>query len=122
MAWRTPVRSGRRSVEDHLALARWRQHTGGRAVIVVRCGKPGALRLGFTITRSPESPLPGKKVDTGGYSLYIDCAGSGSRSGSDRRRQHPERHPSPGLRADGAPQLRRTLRVRESAVAAELKV
>lgn len=47
-------------------------------MIVVRCGKSGVLRLGFTITHSPESPLPGKKVDIGGYSLYIDCAGSGS--------------------------------------------
>jgi pimeloyl-ACP methyl ester carboxylesterase len=61
----------------------WRWRVGvntpaGRAVIVVRCGKSGVLRLGFTITRSPESPLPGRKVDIGGYSLYIDCAGSGS--------------------------------------------
>jgi hypothetical protein len=26
----------------------------------------------------PPSPLPGQKIDVGGYSLYIECAGSGS--------------------------------------------
>jgi pimeloyl-ACP methyl ester carboxylesterase len=50
----------------------------GRALIVVGCGKSGSLRLSFKVTPKPETTLPGRKVDIGGYSLYIDCEGSGS--------------------------------------------
>lgn len=61
----------------------WRWRVGGstpagRSLIVVTCGKAGGLRLGFTVTRKPVTTSPGRKIDVGGYSLYIDCEGTGS--------------------------------------------
>lgn len=101
----------------------WRWRVGadtraGRWPIVVSCGKSGTLRLRITVnppqappTPSP-TPLPGRKVDVGGYGLYLECAGSGSptvilESGSAR--------PSATLRSDGW----RTMR---AALAAETRV
>jgi len=65
----------------------WRWRVGastpaGRSSIAVTCGKAGTLRLAFKVTRKPVTTvppaLPGRKVDVGGYSLYIDCEGTGS--------------------------------------------
>lgn len=59
---------------------RWRipaSASTGHANVGVRCGKSGSLRVAIAVT--PSVPAgPGRRIDVGGYRLYLECIGSGT--------------------------------------------
>lgn len=64
---------------------RWRvaaTAAAGRSSVRVRCGKSGSLATAIAVMRAPTNPAPptgpGRKIDVGGYRLYLECTGSGS--------------------------------------------
>lgn len=64
---------------------RWRMPAtapAGRASVRVQCGKSGSLAAAIAVTRPSTEPGtppgPGRKIDVGGYRLYLECTGSGS--------------------------------------------